>query len=330
VPDVGAAEAAMFARRWSAELAATCLPDVLWPKSGRLGQAGRCARSVGPQAQSIGEPARSTASGPAACGQRLKILLCGSAAVWVNARSPKIKAIIAEVDGVIRIDRYLDEGFCVRSVIEPDRRSPDEQQIPGNRYCRVQSGILKLGQCWPIKSLPNQIRLIQPAPGSLWLDAIWVKSHWHDARTSSRRLPPAPIFRDGCGSRTMQLTDNNRPGRTVATGAAEAVQTTANRSPCVYRDQVCRFNDKHVNVRQRCAGCGLVASKMLPGELTEAFGLSESNHGDYGPGWRASPEHQCAVGASPPPPRRLIHSFVGGVVFRDDACVLTGGDPGKR
>jgi DNA-directed RNA polymerase subunit beta' len=202
-----------------------------------------------------------------------------------EARTPKAKAILAEIDGKIRIERTEDTRTIY---IEADSAYVDEYQAPQDYRVLVQSGdevhqnqTLAASNRTDTDDAPITARVA----GIVMVDGNTIRvrtvASADDQRSysvpHSARLRPG--IQDGAHvTAGTQLTEGAiDPQELLLIQGREAVQTyLVNEAQKVYRDQGVAVNDKHVEVivrqmlrRVRIEDPG--NTEMLPGELVDAF-----------------------------------------------------------
>ena len=246
-------------------------------------------------AQSIGEPGtqltlRTFHTGGVAAAEDITQGLPRIQEIF-EARSPKNKAIIAEIDGTIRIERTEDTRTIV---IEADAAAPDVQPLGADYRVLVQSGdevAVNTVLAESNRSDTGDERIVARMPGIVTVnpDSIAVRTPPSAEDRRSYLLPHAARLRagvlDGAHVRAgQQLTEGAMdPQELLLIQGREMVQTyLTNEAQKVYRDQGVPINDKHVEIivrqmlrRVRIEDPG--DTDLLPSELIDSVEFMNIN-----------------------------------------------------
>ncbi|PLS78408.1 MAG: DNA-directed RNA polymerase subunit beta' [Chloroflexi bacterium] len=246
-------------------------------------------------AQSIGEPGtqltlRTFHTGGVAAAEDITQGLPRIQEIF-EARSPKNKAILAEIDGTIRIERTEDTRTIV---IEADAAAPDTQPLPEDYRVLVQSGdevhinqVLAESNRSDTGAEPIIARMagiVRVGDGEI---AVRTPPSADDRR--SYLLPHAARLRAGIqdGAHVTagaQLTEGAiDPQEMLLIQGREMVQAyLTNEAQKVYRDQGVPINDKHVEIivrqmlrRVRIEDPG--DTELLPSELIDSVEFMNIN-----------------------------------------------------
>ncbi len=295
-------------------------------------------------AQSIGEPGtqltlRTFHTGGVAAAEDITQGLPRIQEIF-EARSPKNKAIIAEIDGLVRVERSEE----VRTlIIEAEPAQPDTRRLPEGYAVSVKAGDdVKVGDVLAEsnRSDTDEQPIKARIGGIVKLGGDEITVQPSSQMSEDRRsyvLPHTARLRPGItdGARVhagQQLTEGALdPQEMLAVMGREAVQTyLTNEAQKVYRDQGVPINDKHVEIivrqmlrRVRIEDPG--DTELLPSELIELGGVQVDQRGDPGAGRRAGAGHHVAAW---PDQGLADHRLVpvGGVVPGNDACIDRSGD----
>ena len=246
-------------------------------------------------AQSIGEPGtqltlRTFHTGGVAAAEDITQGLPRIQEIF-EARSPKNKAILAEIDGTLRIERTED----TRTIhIDADSVFSDDQTVPEDYRILVESGDevyqnqeLAASNRTDVGEQPLRARMA----GIVTLNGNVVSVRTPPSADDHRSylLPHAARLRPGIQdgvhvSAGAQLTEGAiDPQELLLIQGREMVQTyLTNEAQKVYRDQGVPINDKHVEVivrqmlrRVRIEDPG--DTEMLPSELVDSVELMQIN-----------------------------------------------------
>jgi DNA-directed RNA polymerase subunit beta' len=246
-------------------------------------------------AQSIGEPGtqltlRTFHTGGVAAAEDITQGLPRIQEIF-EARSPKNKAILAEIDGTLRIERTED----TRTIhIDADSVFSDDQTVPEDYRILVESGDevyqnqeLAASNRTDVGEQPIRARMA----GIVTLNGNVVSVRTPPSADDHRSylLPHASRLRPGIQdgvhvSAGAQLTEGAiDPQELLLIQGREMVQTyLTNEAQKVYRDQGVPINDKHVEVivrqmlrRVRIEDPG--DTEMLPSELVDSVELMQIN-----------------------------------------------------
>ena len=246
-------------------------------------------------AQSIGEPGtqltlRTFHTGGVAAAEDITQGLPRIQEIF-EARSPKNKAIIAEIDGVIRIERTED----TRTIhIDSDTVFSDEQSVPDDYRVLVQSGDeVRQNQDLAVSNrsdtdtqpiVARMAGIVAVSEGRITVRALpSADDHRSYLLPHAARLRPGIV--DGTHvSAGEQLTEGAiDPQELLLIQGREMVQTyLTNEAQKVYRDQGVPINDKHVEIivrqmlrRVRIEDPG--DTELLPSELIDSVEFMELN-----------------------------------------------------
>jgi DNA-directed RNA polymerase subunit beta' len=246
-------------------------------------------------AQSIGEPGtqltlRTFHTGGVAAAEDITQGLPRIQEIF-EARSPKNKAIIAEIDGTVRIERTEETRTIV---IEADAAPPDTQELPDGYRVLVQSGDeVHINQELAVsnRSDSDASPIVARMPGIVTVrdDEIAVRAPVSADDRRSYLLPHAARLRAGVTdgahvSAGQQLTEGAiDPQELLLIQGREMVQTyLTNEAQKVYRDQGVPINDKHVEIivrqmlrRVRIEDPG--DTDLLPSELIDSVEFMNIN-----------------------------------------------------
>jgi len=246
-------------------------------------------------AQSIGEPGtqltlRTFHTGGVAAAEDITQGLPRIQEIF-EARSPKNKATIAEIDGLVRVERSEE----VRTlIIEAEPAQPDTQSVPDNYSVLVKAGDeVTVGQVLAASNRSDtaDAAIVARIGGIVRLsgDSITVQPVQTVEDRRSYVLPHTARLRPGItdGARVhagQQLTEGALdPQEMLAVMGREAVQTyLTNEAQKVYRDQGVPINDKHVEIivrqmlrRVRIEDPG--DTELLPSELIDSVEFKTIN-----------------------------------------------------
>jgi DNA-directed RNA polymerase subunit beta' len=246
-------------------------------------------------AQSIGEPGtqltlRTFHTGGVAAAEDITQGLPRIQEIF-EARSPKNKAILAEIDGTLRIERTED----TRTIhIDADTVFSDEQTIPEDYRVLVESGDeVHQNQELAVsnRSDTNEPPILARMAGIVALSGNVVSVRTPPSADDHRSylLPHTARLRPGIQDGVhvaagTQLTEGAiDPQELLLIQGREMVQTyLTNEAQKVYRDQGVPINDKHVEIivrqmlrRVRIEDPG--DTEMLPSELVDSVELMQIN-----------------------------------------------------
>ncbi|WP_026369987.1 DNA-directed RNA polymerase subunit beta' [Kallotenue papyrolyticum] len=248
-------------------------------------------------AQSIGEPGtqltlRTFHTGGVAAAEDITKGLPRIQEIF-EARTPKNKAIIAEIDGTVRIERHEDTRTLT---IEADPAPPDVLDVPADYNIVVQGGALVetnqvLAESNRVDSDAPPLRARMAGIVSISEDGrrimVYAPQQADDRRSyvlpHTARLRPG--IQDGAHvTAGTQLTEGSiDPQELLLVMGKQAVQTyLVNEAQKVYRDQGVPINDKHIEIivrqmlrRVRIEDPG--DTDLLPSELIDQVEFQRIN-----------------------------------------------------
>jgi DNA-directed RNA polymerase subunit beta' len=200
-----------------------------------------------------------------------------------EARIPKGDAIIAEIDGLVHIERNGEERTL--RVVSAEQRTR-EYTVPGNWGIKVEDG----DQVQPgtLLARRGEEELVAEVGGIVSLDGHNIVIRYEERNEATYEVPIAARLRVVEGQQVHagdQLTEGARNPHEILRimGADEVYRYLVDEVQKVYRSQGVNINDKHIEiivrqmmrrVRVRLAG----DTPLLPGEVVDRIDFEEMNN----------------------------------------------------
>jgi DNA-directed RNA polymerase subunit beta' len=270
-----------------------------------------------------------------------------------EARSPKGQAVIADIDGLVEIQREDDQRKVkiISAEVYRDEYALPEGYVPLVRDGqRVESGAhlaVRAEESGTQLSLPvpaDEERSLVPASGSAMVDSIQARTggevfiegntivvRYEDREEREYAIPPSARLKVENGQRVSagdQITEGTKnPQDVLRVLGWEAVQTyLLEEVQKVYRSQGVNINDKHIEVivRQMLRRVRIETSGdtgFLPGELVDRYVYEDANAAVIAEGGEPATAQPVLLGVTKA--SLNTDSFLAAASFQETTRVLT-------
>jgi DNA-directed RNA polymerase subunit beta' len=248
-----------------------------------------------------------------------------------EARSPKGKAILAEIDGVAELIRDEDSRklrIVSREFYSDEYVLPSNYAIVVNDNSEVSEG-MTLAEPNDVNS--NEAPIVARLSGRMFVQGNKLVIHQEDLEESEVVIPHTARLRVENGDRVVagqQLTEGSAdPQELLALQGREAVQRyLVNEAQKVYRSQGVNVNDKHIEVivRQMIRRVRIEEpgdTGLLPGEMIEAFEFKRLNNEIVSQGGEPATAAAMLLGITKA--SLSTDSFLSAASFQETTRVLT-------